>query len=117
MGLEIVSTLLLNTKAQILIISYTNHALDHFLEGILKYTDNIVRIGNQSKNEHLDAFNIKQLCENAVTDKRVKTALFKLKVAYSDAVQEFNELQNSSNNEIFDCYTRIQVRLKMLSHY
>ncbi|XP_055324337.1 NFX1-type zinc finger-containing protein 1-like [Sitodiplosis mosellana] len=117
MGLEIVSTLLLNTNAQIVVISYTNHALDHFLSSILKYTDSIVRIGNQSKNEQLDRFNIKQLCENAVIDKRVKTALFKLKMAYSEAVQEFNELQNSSNTDIetFDLYTKIQAKLQSIS--
>lgn len=113
MGLAIISTLLMNTDSQILIVSYTNHALDQFLAGILKYTDSIVRIGNQSKNELLDRFNIKQLCENAVTDKRVKTTLYKLKMAYSEAVQELSEFQNSSNNEAFKEYTKFQVRLIM----
>lgn len=109
MGLAIISTLLMNTDAQILIVSYTNHALDQFLTGILRYTESIVRIGNQSKNENLDRFNIKQLCENATTDKRVKGRLFKLKISYSDAVKEFNELQNSMINDSFEKYTRIQV--------
>lgn len=110
MGLAIISTLLMNTDSQILIVSYTNHALDQFLAGILKYTDSIVRIGNQSKNELLDRFNIKQLCENSVTDKRVKTSLFKLKMAYSEAVQELSEFQNSSKNGAFKEYTKFQVR-------
>lgn len=110
MGLAIISTLLMNTDSQILIVSYTNHALDQFLTGILRYTDSIVRIGNQSKNEQLDCFSIKQLCENGITDKRVKTSLFKLKVAYGEAVQEFNDLQNSLGDEdSFEKYTRIQV--------
>lgn len=110
MGLAIIATLLMNTDSQILIVSYTNHALDQFLTGILRYTDSIVRIGNQSKNEHLDCFNIKQLCENGITDKRVKTSLFKLKVAYADAVQEFHNLQNTPADETtFEKYSRIQV--------
>lgn len=115
MGLAIIATLLMNTDSQILIISYTNHALDQFLTGLLRYTDSMVRIGNQSKNENLDCFNIKQLCENGIADKRVKTSLFKLKGAYSEAVQEFNELQNyvaknpESSNDIFPKYAEIQV--------
>lgn len=110
MGLAIIATLLMNTDSQILIVSYTNHALDQFLTGLLRYTDSIVRIGNQSKNEQLDCFNIKQLCENGISDKRIKTSLFKLKVAYTEAVQEFNDLQNVPADETtFQKYTQIQV--------
>lgn len=111
MGLAIIATLLMNTDSQILIVSYTNHALDQFLTGLLRYTDSIVRIGNQSKNEQLDCFNIKQLCENGISDKRVKTSLFKLKIAYTEAVQEFNDLQNAPADEsTFQKYTQIQVQ-------
>lgn len=115
MGLAIVATLLMNTDSQILIISQTNHALDQFLTGIIRYTDSIVRIGNQSKNEQLDCFNIKQLCENGITDKRIKTSLYKLKCAYADAVQEINDLRKSvvdekkTENEALPKYTHIQV--------
>lgn len=112
MGLAIIATLLMNTDSQILIVSYTNHALDQFLTGILRYTDSIVRIGNQSKNEQLDCFNIKQLCENGITDKRVKTGLFKLKLAYAEAVQEFHDLQSMAGDEgSFEKYKQIQVGL------
>lgn len=115
MGLAIIATLLMNTDSQILIVSYTNHALDQFLMGLLRYTDSIVRIGNQSKNESLDCFNIKQLCENGIADKRIKTSLFRLKTAYSEAVQEFNDLQDfvANNSEsrdgLFAKYAEIQV--------
>lgn len=115
MGLAMIATLLMNTDSQIMIISYTNHALDQFLTGILRYTDSIVRIGNQSKNEQLDCYNIKQLCENGITDKRVKTCLYKLKCAYAGAVQELNDLRKSiveekkTENDIFSEYVRIQV--------
>lgn len=110
MALAIIAALIMNTDSQVLVVSYTNHALDHFLNGILKYTDSIVRIGNQSKDEHLDKFNIKQLGENRISDKRVKNILFKLKAAYSDAVQEFHTLQKSeANDDIFEKYKEIQV--------
>lgn len=114
-GLQIIATLLMNTDAQILIVCYTNHALDQFLTGILRYTDNIVRIGNQSKNENLDCYNLKQLCESGSNDKRVKTSLFKLKGAYAEAVQEFEDIQQyaqdnkEADEKIFQRYKKVHV--------
>ncbi|KAE8597455.1 hypothetical protein XENTR_v10016478 [Xenopus tropicalis] len=59
-GLKIVHTLLANSdlwktgKNPILIVCFTNHALDQFLEGILKYKAcNIVRVGSRSSSEIL----------------------------------------------------------------
>ena len=40
----------------ILVICYTNHALDQFLEGIMAFTRKIVRIGGQSKCKALEPF-------------------------------------------------------------
>lgn len=120
-GLQIIATLLMNTDSQILIVCYTNHALDQFLCGILRYTDSIVRIGNQSKNENLDRFNLKQLCENGTNDKRVKTSLFKLKGAYAEAVQEFDEIHKLISAEvepeekIFERYKDVQAKLQSIS--
>lgn len=68
LGLRIVQTLLQNKKywnggrcvrsSPILVICYTNHALDQFLEGISKFTDQIVRIGSQSKCAALESFSL-----------------------------------------------------------
>ncbi|CAH2283721.1 Hypothetical predicted protein [Pelobates cultripes] len=59
-GLKIVHALLSNSEvwkeghSPILIVCYTNHALDQFLEGILSYkTCNIVRVGSRSNSEIL----------------------------------------------------------------
>ncbi|OCT76170.1 NFX1-type zinc finger-containing protein 1 [Xenopus laevis] len=59
-GLKIVHTLLANSafwkngKNPILIVCFTNHALDQFLEGIIKYQAcNIVRVGSRSNSEIL----------------------------------------------------------------
>ena len=41
----------LSPGAQILVVCFTNHALDSFIEGILKYTNDVVRIGGRCKNE------------------------------------------------------------------
>ncbi|KAG8442586.1 hypothetical protein GDO86_011395 [Hymenochirus boettgeri] len=59
-GLKIIYTLLENSaiwktgKNPILVVCYTNHALDQFLEGILKYVEcDIVRVGSRSSSEIL----------------------------------------------------------------
>ena len=46
----------------ILVLCYTNHALDQFLEGISSFEEtNIVRVGSRSKNEALEKFNLNNL--------------------------------------------------------
>ncbi|RWR99588.1 NFX1-type zinc finger-containing protein 1-like protein, partial [Dinothrombium tinctorium] len=58
-GLRIVQTLLKNshywnqTDSPILIVCYTNHALDQFLEGMLPFCDSIIRIGGRCQSEAL----------------------------------------------------------------
>ncbi|XP_021346781.1 NFX1-type zinc finger-containing protein 1-like, partial [Mizuhopecten yessoensis] len=56
------------TKDQILVVCYTNHALDQFLEGIVKFldgsnkrmwSDEIVRVGGRSENEAIQEFSLK----------------------------------------------------------
>jgi helicase required for RNAi-mediated heterochromatin assembly 1 len=60
-----IAGILIENKAQmgrttpILVVCLTNHALDQFLVGMLKFTQSIVRIGGQSKEERLDQFNLK----------------------------------------------------------
>jgi hypothetical protein len=43
-----------------LIVCYTNHALDQFLEGLVKVTNRIVRVGGQSRSELLESLNLKE---------------------------------------------------------
>lgn len=45
-------------KTPILVVCYTNHALDQFLEGILEFCSEIIRIGGKSQSEKLEQFNI-----------------------------------------------------------
>ncbi|XP_034832101.1 NFX1-type zinc finger-containing protein 1-like isoform X1 [Maniola hyperantus] len=61
LGVKIASTILRNLSLEgtpMLIICYTNHALDQFLEGILNVTTNIVRLGSQSKSKILEPYNL-----------------------------------------------------------
>lgn len=69
LGLKIAGALLENSviwnfdhKTPILVICFTNHALDQFLEGILEngLTNNLIRIGGRSKSELLHSFNLKE---------------------------------------------------------
>lgn len=71
-GLKITQTLLHNSQfwkdeenpTPILVVCYTNHALDQFLEGIMTYTQSIVRVGSRSKNEAISKFQINYLAQS-----------------------------------------------------
>jgi cold shock CspA family protein len=66
-GLKVMRALLDNgelrgtAKKPILVICYTNHALDQFLEGVLKFEDKVVRIGSRSRSELLKSRNLRTL--------------------------------------------------------
>merc|ERR1712048_1384618 len=68
-GLKIAEVLLLNMKfwnnseddGPILVLSFNNHALDQFMEGILQFTDKIVRVGSKSKSSVLEDYNLSKI--------------------------------------------------------
>ncbi|XP_060089485.1 NFX1-type zinc finger-containing protein 1 [Heteronotia binoei] len=65
-GLKIVRALLRNKaqrgKSPILVVCYTNHALDQFLEGIYTFQKSgIVRVGGRSSSESLRQFTLREL--------------------------------------------------------
>ncbi|KAK5640473.1 hypothetical protein RI129_011284 [Pyrocoelia pectoralis] len=69
LGLKLATTLIENKShwhqgSPILIVCYTNHALDQFLEGLITVTDGVIRVGGQSKNEKLQMFNLKEKRSN-----------------------------------------------------
>eukprot|EP00062_Callorhinchus_milii_P005522 gi/632945075/ref/XP_007887854.1/ PREDICTED: NFX1-type zinc finger-containing protein 1-like [Callorhinchus milii] len=74
LGLKVVKTLLANINvwqatgaAPILVVCYTNHALDQFMEGIHKFlkTD-LIRVGGRSTSEIISKFSLKEIrkCKN-----------------------------------------------------
>ena len=71
-GLKVAGVLLKNSRIwnidnkPILVVCYTNHALDQFLEGLLGYTKNIVRAGSQSKSELMEEFNLRNIRKNVM---------------------------------------------------
>ncbi|GFR76955.1 NFX1-type zinc finger-containing protein 1 [Elysia marginata] len=60
-------------QAPILVVCYTNHALDQFLEGMLSFCNSgIVRVGGRSSSEALERFNLKELRKNPKTERSFK---------------------------------------------
>ncbi|XP_071350561.1 NFX1-type zinc finger-containing protein 1 [Trachinotus anak] len=105
-GLKIAQALLTNQNlwrgvfgnAPILVVCYTNHALDQFLEGIHKFLqDGIVRVGGRSNSEILKRFNLRELTHSH--DFR-RTLPPHLRSAYNEIhkqlCQEERELQDQS---------------------
>ena len=76
-GLKVAKVLLENREVwtdpevgsrPILVVCYTNHALDQFLEGILDFCQTgIVRVGTRCKNPRLETFNLKNIRKERTT--------------------------------------------------
>jgi hypothetical protein len=66
LGLKVATVLLKNAQkwnsygVPMLIVCYTNHALDQFLEGLVKVTNRIVRVGGRSKSKVLESMNLRE---------------------------------------------------------
>lgn len=127
MGLKLVSTILRNIQdCQVAIICYTNHALDQFLVGLLPLLpecnlseDCIVRMGNQSKNELLDKYNVKQITDaTTITDRRLKACFYQTKNDYMKTFQEFEKLQqeyDGKDDSKLNAIIKVQAALRKIS--
>lgn len=58
-------------KFHILVICYTNHALDQFLDGIMPFCNSIIRIGGRSQMEHLQEFNLSSIKSKMITNRNI----------------------------------------------
>ena len=91
-GIILVRALLqLEPNSQILVVSYTNHALDSFLEEIIKYTQSVVRIGGRCNNEKI---------QNYILDSSDKYYNNNYKRYLKDLDREGENIENFINNEI-----------------
>lgn len=90
-GIKVAKVLLQNLRSEgnclMLIICYTNHALDQFLEAISQITQSIVRIGGQSRNKAMDQFNLSNLRRQSLAPG--------LRSTYSFFIDQKNQLRNS----------------------
>ena len=66
-GIELIRVLIENGAKPILMIAFTNHALDHLLRSVLdaKITKKIVRLGSRCYDERVSAFSIEELERNS----------------------------------------------------
>lgn len=98
-GLKIVQLLLHNkqmwtenTKIDpILVVCYTNHALDQFLVGISKYSEKLVRIGGRCKTEELDKYSLQNYREKAHEDRSISRTIHEKKTDCRDNMKSCRE--------------------------
>ncbi|KAJ8040048.1 NFX1-type zinc finger-containing protein 1 [Holothuria leucospilota] len=105
-GLKIVETLLDNSDIwspddnppPILLICYTNHALDQFLEGVLTFLPNegIIRIGGRSSSEKLKKFNLNEIRRRRSRPKRRRTYVKTIRGEMLRLANRIQETQKAS---------------------
>ncbi|KAJ7332316.1 hypothetical protein JRQ81_014496 [Phrynocephalus forsythii] len=81
----------LHGNSPILVVCYTNHALDQFLEGIYTFLDTgIVRVGGRSNSEILKQFTLRELRNKGDTRRQLPGHL---RQAYANVSGEMREAQ------------------------
>lgn len=109
LGVKLAQTLLRNLSVKkgtlMLVICYTNHALDQFLEAIMGFTKSVARIGGRSRNEAMDEINLHTLRRNSakVTVTQMNT-FFKHKKNLQYVVHRLKEAMeslDSVSNSVF----------------
>ena len=111
-GLKVAEVLLLNHKVwnknsgPILVLCYTNHALDQFLEGILKFHNSeVVRVGSRSKCEALEPFNLSNVLRKAKQEKKLPRDVHVNRCAAWDSMKK-------AEDEILNTGVRIEAAYK-----
>mmetsp|Transcript_59595 Transcript_59595/g.172594 ORF Transcript_59595/g.172594 Transcript_59595/m.172594 type:complete len:1690 (+) Transcript_59595:340-5409(+) len=112
-GLKIVQALLDNTRevrhSPILVVCYTNHALDQFLEGIFKFCERIARIGSRSKSEVMKARNLKELVMELQPSREFHQARKGLNERRDALRKEFHELLEAVNRNVVDVFSAREI--------
>lgn len=119
LGLKIAETLLENKelwydRGPMLVVCYTNHALDQFLEGISTVTQNIIRIGGQSRSENMKKFNIKNKRKFEDTDATYTRVFYDERNALNHCLTRINKcLEHIKATENFDGIVKIENIVKL----
>ncbi|KAM8916847.1 NFX1-type zinc finger-containing protein 1 isoform 1-T2 [Spinachia spinachia] len=105
-GLKIARALLTNqalwreggNAAPMLVVCYTNHALDQFLEGIHTFLpDGIVRVGGRSNSEILKRFNLRELSRSPKFKQMLPRQLDR---AYGQVYKELREEERGIQSRV-----------------
>lgn len=99
-------------EVPILVVCYTNHALDQFMEGIVSFCDQIVRIGGGggSKSETLEKYNINTIKMKMNETRSVPAYIFRNKRHHEISLK-------TTKNRIIDHYKILdQMRSRILCY-
>ncbi|XP_073324275.1 NFX1-type zinc finger-containing protein 1 [Pagrus major] len=124
-GLKIAQALLTNQHlwrnplgmAPMLVVCYTNHALDQFLEGIHKFLpDGIVRVGGRSNSEILKRFNLRELAHSSSFKRSLPSHL---RNAYSEIYSELRneEYEMENRSRMLECSLKGVLRESALGEF
>ncbi|XP_069808099.1 NFX1-type zinc finger-containing protein 1 [Dendropsophus ebraccatus] len=124
-GLKIARVLLLNTNVwkthgeshPILVVCYTNHALDQFLEGIHQFLgEGIVRVGGRSSSEILKKFNLRELRACPGTRRNYPLHIRRAIAEVSSTMKE-SEIKLEEGAQLLQCSTTGIIHEKFLEKY
>nr|CAD7575431.1 unnamed protein product [Timema californicum] len=99
LGLKVARTLLRNSeswnkpKTPVLVVCFTNHALDQFLEGLIPVTKNLVRVGRQSKSEVLNQFSLRERKNESRRNGKIHALLLDKKNKQSELLVRIKSIQ------------------------
>lgn len=110
-GLKIVQTLLHNSEVwkrpknptPILVVCFTNHALDQFLEGMTTYTNSIVRVGSRTQSEKIGEFQINKLLRYVVSFKALPQNIYSTKVDINMEIRYLEQQIHNSQAVEYEC--------------
>ncbi|CAE7233886.1 unnamed protein product [Rhizoctonia solani] len=98
-GLEIIRVLIQNRVSPILLVAFTNHALDHMLKGVLdaKITNNIIRLGSKhAADERMMDFSLenaeKMQSQAEQKDRMIGAAYKEMKTSQNDMKELMKKL-------------------------
>ncbi|XP_020558865.1 NFX1-type zinc finger-containing protein 1 isoform X2 [Oryzias latipes] len=123
-GLKIAEALLANQMlidrhgtTPMLVVCYTNHALDQFLEGIHKFlSKGIVRVGGRSNSEILKQFNLRELSQSPAYRRSLPSNLQSAhNQIYKTLCMEERELQSHSMK--LECSLKGVIRENFLQRF
>ncbi|KAI0779559.1 hypothetical protein C8Q74DRAFT_1217042 [Fomes fomentarius] len=91
-GVELLRVLISNGAGPILMIAFTNHALDHMLRSVLdaKITQKIVRLGSRSADERIAEYSIEN-AENVAGRSRLYSSFYNYRRALRDVETEIKK--------------------------
>ena len=82
----------------ILVVTYTNHALDQFLSSLLLYEHNIIRIGSRVEQNNLKDITLSKVRENTLKDKhKIPSSISNLRLECGQILHQLRGIESRIN--------------------